>query len=270
MGFCEMIYHATRRFPESEKDGLVKELRTTAMLLLRTITRESVKPQKEFLQSLDRTVEIQLDILLLLKLAFRMGHMEQRVYQTLEEDLKGLEKIVNEMKGLHGIPLSTGSIYDQLQIQTKQGVKKPDESKSATSKSRPKDKSRSTKTRKTTSSKSKRPYSRSKSSRDTRSTKDQDKSSLTSKTEKSDDKAKPQKTTDVSHQNFEGTPLYDDDISETASNEGQPKKKDDTKKEDKEIKENDKNADASTKAKKKTSRGRWSLKRSISRKQGSK
>jgi hypothetical protein len=125
MGFCEMVYHETRNFPEAEKEGLAKELRLGAMLLLRTITRESIKPQKEFLKSLDSTVEIQLDVLLLLKLAFRMGFIDQGVYQTMEEDLKGLEHIVNEMKGMHGIPISAESIYSHITA-----VKsKPEESK---------------------------------------------------------------------------------------------------------------------------------------------
>ncbi|MFH1514924.1 MAG: hypothetical protein ABIG42_05635, partial [bacterium] len=124
MGFCEMVYHETAKFPNSEKDGLAKELRSTAMLLLRTITRDSVKDQREFLAALDKTIDIQLDLLILLKLAFRMGFMEQRVYQTMEEDLKGLESIANEMKGMHGIKIADQSIFSKMTTDEKK-EKKP-------------------------------------------------------------------------------------------------------------------------------------------------
>lgn len=117
MGFCEMIYHETRNFPPEEKEGLAKELRMTSVKLLRMITIESIKSPKDFLNGLDKTVETQLDILLLLKLAFRLGYINKRAYQTLEEDLKGLEVIANNMRSMHGLPPARWSIHEKVHAQ---------------------------------------------------------------------------------------------------------------------------------------------------------
>ena len=117
MGFCEMIYHETRSFPAEEKEGLARELRLTSMKLLRVLTIESVKPPKEFLKALDDTVPIQLDILLLLKLGFRLTYINKRAYQTLEEDLKGLELIANNMRNMHGLSPAKWSIHEKVHAQ---------------------------------------------------------------------------------------------------------------------------------------------------------
>ena len=124
MGLCEMIYHETRHFPSEEKEGLARELRLVAVNLLRVITIESTKPQKEFLKALDDTLPIQLDILLLLKLAFRMRFIDERAYQTLEEDLKGLENMINNMKGMHGMAPATKTIHDKVPSTADEPVKR--------------------------------------------------------------------------------------------------------------------------------------------------
>jgi hypothetical protein len=264
MGFCEMAYHETRNFPDTEKDGLAKELRATAMLLLRTITRDSVKSQKDFLNALDKTIEIQLDILLLLKLAFRMGFIDQGVYQTMEEDLKGLENISNEMKGMHGMHISSDSIFGKLQPESKP-VKKPLKKPSApVSSSKPKEKPKETRQAKQPSSKSRRGRSTqakpAKAPMETKQKQNPQKPPATNKPEKFSLAAS------IALDDFKGTPLYDD-IDEKppeASDSTQPDsvtQKKDTKSVEPEEKETQKKSTP-----KKPGRSRWSLKRSTSRK----
>ena len=252
-----MAYHETRNFPDTEKDGLAKELRATSMLLLRTITRESVKSQKDFLNALDKTIEIQLDILLLLKLAFRMGFIDQGVYQTMEEDLKGLESITNEMKGMHGIPVSTDSIFTQL---------KPDKQQSAPSDtSRQKEKPKKAKPARQSSNRSR--HSRSPKAKSEKIPPGKQKK------QKLEEVIKPRNSepaTSIDLDNFTGTPLYEDDANVVPSTVSETRDLNESKSADiKESKETDIADEKETpkkKTRKKPSRSRWSLKRSTSKK----
>ena len=242
MGFCEMVYHETAKFPQSEKEGLAKELRSSSMLLLRTITRDSVKDQKEFLGALDKTIDIQLDVLILLKLAFRMGFMVQRVYQTMEEDLKGMESIANEMKSMQGIKISDESIFTQMskdKKQEKRPQRKPAKKPPLPAK---KEKPRYEKPR-TGNPQSKRgapPKPKSKSL------------APIEKTDRRRESANP-----VNPGDFAGTPLYDDDDPAVI----QPEKVIDATSKT----EDQKPAGADKTPKRKSTRSRWSLKRSVSK-----
>ncbi len=269
MGFCEMAYHETRNFPDAEKDGLAKELRTTAMLLLRTITRDSVKSQKDFLNALDKTIEIQLDILLLLKLAFRMGFIDQGVYQTMEEDLKGLENISKEMKGMHGMHVSSDSIFDKLQPESKPEKKPVKKPKAQVSSSKQKEKEKPKEARP-----AKQPASRSRRGRSTQAkpAKVPMETQQKQNPQKLPDAKKPEKfslAASIALDDFKGTPLYDDiddmppDTNE-ASDSTQPDSV--TQKEDTKSVEPDEKETPKKSTPKKAGRSRWSLKRSTSRK----
>ncbi|MCD6218098.1 hypothetical protein J7L05_09605 [bacterium] len=264
MGFCEMAYHETRNFPDAEKDGLAKELRATSMLLLRTITRDSVKSQKDFLNALDKTIEIQLDILLLLKLAFRMGFIDQGVYQTMEEDLKGLENISNEMKGMHGMHISSDSIFAKLQPESKPEKKPAKNPTALVSSSKPKEKPKETRQAKQPSSKSRRGHSTqakpAKAPMETKQKQNPQNPPAANKPEKFSLAAS------IALDDFKGTPLYDDTDEmppeandSTQSGSGAQKK--DTKSVEPEEKETQKKSTP-----KKPVRSRWSLKRSTARK----
>lgn len=269
MGFCEMVYHETRNFPEAEKEGLAKELRLGAMLLLRTITRESIKPQKEFLKSLDNTVEIQLDVLLLLKLAFRMGFIDQGVYQTMEEDLKGLEHIVNEMKGMHGIPISSESIYSHITA-----VKsKPEETKPKPEPVKPKIEDKKVQERqgpKPQPGRSRRSRSPRPKPSVTPSPKpdilkkepDAPKVGIKKPEEPKPIEKKPEIQTstpkNVFPEEFNGTPLYDDDVPPKLSSSSSEKNNDSEK--------NPKQNESVSEKHPRKRKGRWTLKRSVGRK----
>lgn len=271
MGFCEMAYHETRNFPDAEKDGLAKELRATSMLLLRTITRDSVKSQKDFLNALDKTIEIQLDILLLLKLAFRMGFIDQGVYQTMEEDLKGLENISNEMKGMHGMHISPDSIFGKLQPESKSEKKPVKKPVAPVSAPKEKEKPKDTKPAKHSSSRSRRGRStQAKPAKTPMAT------MQTQNPKISPDANKPEKfslAASIALDDFKGTPLYDD------TDEMPPdtnKKSDSTQpdsvapKEDTKSDKPDENETQKKRTDKKPGRSRWSLKRSTSRKSSGK
>lgn len=269
MGFCEMIYHETRNFPDAEKEGLAKELRLGAMLLLRTITRESIKPQKEFLKSLDCTIQMQLDVLLLLKLAFRMGFIDQGVYQTMEEDLKGLEHIVNEMKGMHGIPISAESIYSHITA-----VKsKPEESKSKPEPVKPKTEEKSVQEKQGPKPQAGRSSRRSRSPRpkpnvsakpaDVVKKEPEAPKTVVKKPEESKlTEKKPEIQTTPKNtfpEEFSGTPLYDDDDNpQVLSNSSSEKNNDSEKVTEQSESEGDKHS--------RKRKGRWTLKRSVGRK----
>lgn len=262
-----MVYHETRSFPEAEKEGLAKELRLGAMLLLRTITRESIKPQKEFLKSLDNTVEIQLDVLLLLKLAFRMGFIDQGVYQTMEEDLKGLEHIVNEMKGMHGIPVSSESIYSHVTA-----VKsKPEEIKPKPEPVKPKIEDKKVPERqgpKPQPGRSRR--SRSPRPKPVISTKpdilkkepEAQKIGVKKPEESKVIEKKPEAQTSTPKktfpEEFSGTPLYDDDFSSMPSSSSSESNNDSEK--------NIKQSEPASEKHPRKRKGRWTLKRSVGRK----
>lgn len=261
MGFCEMIYHETRNFPDGEKDGLAKELRISAMLLLRTITRDSVLAQKDFLNAVDKTIEIQLDLLLLLKLSFRMGFIDQGVYQTMEEDLKGLENIANEMKGMHGIPVSSDSIFTHAKP-----AKKPNVS---SSQPKQEEKPKEDKPAKQSSSRSRRGRSSKVKPEKPKSTKPQK--------QKMESVIPPKKSdalTSIALENFEGTPLYEDssDIAPKVENEkfassgSKPVVQEETTQSDVPKDTQDEKETPKKKPGRRPSRSRWSLKRSTLKK----
>jgi hypothetical protein len=262
-----MIYHETRSFPEAEKEGLAKELRLGAMLLLRTITRESIKPQKEFLKSLDNTVEIQLDVLLLLKLAFRMGFIDQGVYQTMEEDLKGLEHIVNEMKGMHGIPISSESIYSHITADKS----KPEDSKSKPEPIKPKIEDKKVQERqgpkpqpgRSRRSRSPRPKPGVSPKPDIpRKEPEAPKAGIKKPEEPKPIEKKPEIQTSTPKntfpEEFNGTPLYDDDAPPMPSSSVAESNKDSEK--------NPKPIEPVSEKHPRKRKGRWTLKRSVGRK----
>ena len=265
MGFCEMIYHETRNFPDTEKDGLAKELRISAMLLLRQITRESVKTQKDFLNALDSTIEIQLDILLLLKLAFRMGFIDQGVYQTMEEDLKGLESITNEMKGMHGIAVASDSIFTHAKPEKKPDKKPAKRPNVSSDKTKPKEKAKEDKPARQSSNRSRRG----------RSSKAKPEKPQTSKPKKQklESVIKPEEsdaTTSIALENFEGTPLYEDgnDIAPKIENEMivSDELKSGAESDNIESDTPDEKSAPKKKSGRRPARSRWSLKRSSSKK----
>lgn len=98
MDFCVSIYEKTRLFPKEELYGLVSQLRRASTSIALNIAEGSAcKSKKEFSQFLYIALRSQYEVVTILKLSFRLGYIDDKLYEELEMYSNEIGKFIQAM-----------------------------------------------------------------------------------------------------------------------------------------------------------------------------
>jgi len=107
MDFSESVYKATRRFPKDEVYGLTSQFRRAATSIPLNIAEGSAcKSRKEFTQFLYIALRSQYEVVTTIRLARRLGYLQESESATLELDVaevgRLLQGLINSLTGHSG------------------------------------------------------------------------------------------------------------------------------------------------------------------------
>jgi len=107
MDFSEKVYAATRRFPKDEVYGLTSQFRRAATSIPLNIAEGSAcKTRKEFIQFLHIALRSQYEVVTIIRLAKRLGHLPESDSAALELDVaevgRLLQGLINSLSGQSG------------------------------------------------------------------------------------------------------------------------------------------------------------------------
>lgn len=104
MDFCVRVYNTSKTFPKEELYGITSQLRRAATSIPLNIAEGSAcKTKREFIQFLYIALRSQYEVVTIIKLAFRLGYIDNTGKRELEGGIaeigKLLQALINSLQG---------------------------------------------------------------------------------------------------------------------------------------------------------------------------
>ncbi len=98
MDFGVRVYDIAKRFPKDEQHGLTSQFRRAATSIPLNIAEGSgCRSKKEFIQFLYIALRSQYEVVTIVKLASRLGYIDEKETATLEDELASVGRMLQAL-----------------------------------------------------------------------------------------------------------------------------------------------------------------------------